>query len=63
MASLKEIRARKEMRDAIGKKLTALDERYFGIAENCLYSELSFPLEMDKTQIKDYISNRCEQYM
>ena len=60
---MKEIRARKEMRDAIGKKLTALDERYFGIAENCLYSELSFPLEMDKTQIKDYISNRCEQYM
>jgi len=58
---IKEIHARKEMRDAIGKKLTALDERYFGIAENCLYSELSLPLKMEKSQIRDYISSRCEK--
>ena len=57
---MKEIMARKEMRDAIGKKLTALDERYYGMAENCLYSELSFPLEMDKAQIREYISQKCE---
>ena len=58
---IKEIYARKEMRDAIGKKLTALDERYFGIAENCLYSELSLPLEMEKSQIREYITSKCEQ--
>ncbi|MCR5206732.1 MAG: CarD family transcriptional regulator [Lachnospiraceae bacterium] len=58
---IKEIHARKEMRETIGKKLTALDERYFGIAENCLFSELSLPLEMEKSQIKDYITSKCEQ--
>ena len=57
---IKEINARRKMRDAIGKKLTALDERYFGLAENCLFSELSLPLEMEKSQIRDYIISRCE---
>ncbi|MCR5726049.1 MAG: CarD family transcriptional regulator [Lachnospiraceae bacterium] len=57
---IKEILARKEMRDSIGKKLTALDERYFGIAENCLFSELSLPLEMEKSEIRDYITSRCD---
>ncbi|MBR4341472.1 MAG: CarD family transcriptional regulator [Lachnospiraceae bacterium] len=57
---IKEIHSRKEMRDAIGKKLTAMDERYFMIAENCLYSELSLPLEMEKSEIKDYITSKCE---
>ena len=57
---IKEIHSRKEMRDAIGKKLTAMGERYFMIAENCLYSELSLPLEMEKSEIKDYITSKCE---
>ena len=57
---IKEIHARKEMRDAIGKKMTAMDERYYIIAENCLYSELSFPLKMEKSEIKDYICSKCE---
>ena len=57
---IKEIHARREMRDAIGKKLTAMDERYFMIAENCLYSELSLPLEMEKSEIKEYITSKCE---
>lgn len=56
---IKEIGCRKQMRDAIGKKLTAVDERYYSIAENCLYSELSLPLNMEKTQVKDYITQKC----
>ena len=58
---IKEIHARKEMRDAIGKKLTAMDERYFGIAENCLYSELSLPLKMEKSEIREYITSKCDK--
>lgn len=56
---IKEIGCRKQMRDAIGKKLTAVDERYYSIAENCLYSELCLPLNMEKTQVKDYITKKC----
>lgn len=55
---MKEINSRKEMRDRIGKKLTAIDERYFGIAENCLCSELSLPLKMEKHEVWEYISSR-----
>jgi len=58
---IKEINDRRKMRDAIGKKLTAIDERYFIMAENCLYSELSLPLEMEKSQIRDYISSKCSK--
>jgi len=57
---IKEIHFRKEMRDAIGKKLTAIDERYYIMAENCLCSELSLPLEMEKSEIKDFIISRCK---
>lgn len=56
---IKEIHSRKEMRETIGKKLTAIDERYFGMAENCLYSELSLPLKMEKSQVRDYIAGKC----
>lgn len=52
---IKEIYARKQDRLAAGKKLPAVDERYFIMAENSLYSELSFPLKLDKSEVRDYI--------
>ncbi|MCQ2497081.1 MAG: CarD family transcriptional regulator [Lachnospiraceae bacterium] len=55
---MKEINSRKEMRDKIGKKLTAIDERYYNIAENCLCNELSLPLKMEKNDVRDFISSR-----
>lgn len=55
---IKEIYERKKVRDAAGKKLTAVDERYFAIAENCLYSELSLPLKMEKSELREYIGSR-----
>lgn len=58
---IKEIYNRKQMRDAIGKKLTAVDERYFNIAENCLYSELSLPLQMEKTAVREYVVKKCAE--
>ncbi len=56
---IKEIYSRKEMRENIGKRLTAIDERYFGLAENFLYTELSLPLKMEKSQIQEYIATKC----
>ena len=52
---IKEIYARKQARAEAGKKLPAVDERYFTMAENSLYSELSLPLKIDKNQVRDYI--------
>lgn len=58
---IKEIYCRRQKREEIGKKLTAVDERYYNIAENCLYSELSLPLKMDKTEVRDYVVNKCSE--
>lgn len=54
---IKEIHARREQRALIGKKLPAVDERYFSMAENSLFSELCLPLEIDKSEVRDYISS------
>lgn len=53
---IKEICSRRQARTAAGKKLPAVDERYFSMAENSLFSELSFPLKMEKSLIRDYIT-------
>lgn len=52
---IKGIYARRVARHEIGKKLPAIDERYFSMAENSLYSELSFPLNIHKDEVRDYI--------
>lgn len=58
---IKEIYNRRLMRDALGKKLTAVDERYYNIAENCLYSELSLPLQMEKKEVRDFVVKKCAE--
>lgn len=60
VALLKEIYSRKQQRIAMGKKLPAVDERYFTMAENSLSSELSLPLGLDKTQVHDYITSSVD---
>ena len=52
---LKEIHGRKLARNAAGKKLPSVDERYYTMAENALCSELSFPLGKGKDEVKDII--------
>ena len=47
-------RRKKERMDA-GKKCTAVDERYFKIAENQLHAELGFALGEEKQNIKQII--------
>ncbi len=52
---IKEIYRRRNARFAAGKKLPAIDERYFAMAENSLYSELSLPLKIEKSKVEEYL--------
>lgn len=58
---IKTIYSRKQSRIAEGKKVTAVDEKYFHMAENSLYGELAIPLGMTKEEVKNYIIERVEQ--
>ncbi len=53
---LKSIYQRKQERDAQGKKITAVDDRYFKLAEDVLHSELAFAIGRDKQEMREVIS-------
>ena len=48
---IKTMYRRKQRRTAQGKKDTAMDERYFKLAEEYLYSELAFALDRNKNEM------------
>lgn len=48
---IKTMYRRKQKRTAQGKKDTAMDERYFKLAEEYLYSELAFALDRNKNEM------------
>lgn len=52
---IKNMYERKQMRIAGGKKPIALDEKYFCLAEEQLFSELAFALNKDKSEMLDFI--------
>ncbi len=52
---IKNMYFRKQKRTAIGKKNTSVDERFFKLAEDNLYTELAFALGRKKEEIKDLI--------
>ena len=54
---IKTIYARKQKRLQAGRKETAVDGRYFKLAEDNLYGELAIALEMPRSQVCEYISN------
>ena len=58
---IKNIYLRKKKRDALGKKNTATDERYFKLAEDSLYSELAFALGKNKQEMKTLIAETIEK--
>lgn len=58
---IKTIYLRKEKRILNGNKITAVDSRYFKLAEDFLYGELSVALEMTKDEVRDYIVQTIEQ--
>lgn len=58
---IKTIYLRKKKRMADGKKVTAVDERYFAMAEDNLYGELAVALDMDKVQAKAFVEQRVKE--
>ena len=57
---IKTIYLHKQERIEQGKKITAVDDRYFKLAEDRLYGELAVSLEMEKDEVKDYIFKTLE---
>ena len=58
---IKTMYKRKQKRDAMGKKNTATDERYFKLAEEHLYAELAFALEKNKNEMCKFIEETIEK--
>ncbi len=52
---IKTLYLRKQERTEAGKKNTAIDERYFKLAENHLHSELAFALGIDRNSVTELI--------
>ncbi len=57
---IKTIYLRKQKRLEEGKKGTAVDERYFKLAENHLHSELAFSLGVEKSEVTQIIASQME---
>lgn len=58
---IKTLYLRKQERVEAGRKNTAVDERYFKLAENHLHNELAFALQIDKTSVKKMILDTIQQ--
>ncbi len=52
---------RQQERKAQGKKITTVDERYFRVAEEHLYSELSVSLAVPREDVKRIIKERIKE--
>ena len=58
---IKTLYCRKMDRIRDGKKVTVVDERYFRQAEEQLYGELAFAMNMDRSQMSDYLTERISK--
>ncbi|MCC8066346.1 MAG: CarD family transcriptional regulator [Clostridiales bacterium] len=58
---IKALHVRKEERLALGKKITALDERYLNASEQELYGELSLVLGLPKDEVASCIQDHIEK--
>lgn len=54
---IKTMYVRKQQRSAQGKKSTSMDDRYFKLAEDYLYSELAHAIGKDKSEMRQLISD------
>lgn len=59
---VKTIYLRRQKRMAAGRKETAVDGRYFKIAEDNLYGELAVALDMERNQVCSYITQQLKEY-
>lgn len=55
---IKTLYSRKMSRIRDGKKVTVVDERYFRQAEDQLYGELAFVMDMERERMGDYLTER-----
>lgn len=55
---LKCMHQRNQQRNAEGKKNTTIDDRYYKLAENNLYSELAFAMHKEKDEMRQMITER-----
>lgn len=53
---IKTIYVRRKKRMEAGRKVTALDAKYFRLAEDNLYGELAVSLQIPKSEVESYIS-------
>lgn len=58
---IKTIYLRKEKRITKGCKITAVDSRYFKLAEDFLYGELSIALNISRDEVRDYITGSIDE--
>lgn len=58
---IKTIYLHKKERLDEGKKVAAVDERYFHQAEELLYEELAYALDMGVDQVGDYIASKIHE--
>ena len=58
---IKTLYHRKMDRIRDGKKVTVVDERYFRLAEEQLYGELAFAMDMERSQVGEYLNTRISK--
>ena len=58
---IKTLYYRKMDRIKDGKKVTVVDERYFRQAEEQLYGELAFAMDMERNQVGEYLNIRISE--
>lgn len=58
---IKTIYQRKQKRLAAGRKVTALDAKYYRLAEDNLYGELAISLQLPRGEVEGYIAKEMEK--
>lgn len=58
---IKTIYLRKQKRLEAGRKVTAVDAKYFRIAEDNLYGELALVLDIPRTEVQTYIASEIDR--
>ena len=61
MSIIKNMYARMQKRTAQGKKSTSVDEHFFKIAENNLYTELAFAIGKNKEDMQHIITEKIAE--
>lgn len=61
MGIIKSMYHRKQRRTALGKKNTSIDEHFFKLAENNLYTELAFAIGKEKDDMQEIIAEKIKE--